>query len=222
MHTGSYTSFDITFALPHNMPSSLVAVKEGIISIPNENNRRLVYKFLGFMETTDTSENYQRGNLIVVVFYAKSLGTDVNTKDEVIGFLDIKKKDVSIDPDRRWIRTWNDYLQRIKHFMRWLHNGAPTSMAASSTTTIDWQTPDFVRIKTKKTNRVSPYSESEIWERDDLLRVIKYEPLKRNKAALALCWDLDARPVLTQSLRRLVIAMCQSQVVQAATITINF
>jgi hypothetical protein len=41
------------------------------------------------METTDTSENYQRGNLIVVVFYSKFLGTkdlmDVDRKDDVIG-----------------------------------------------------------------------------------------------------------------------------------------
>ena len=35
--------------------------------------------------------------------------------------------------------------------------------------------------------------ESELWERDELLTVIKYEPYKRNKAALSLLWDLDAR-----------------------------
>jgi integrase/recombinase XerD len=29
--------------------------------------------------------------------------------------------------------------------------------------------------------------------RDELLTVIKYEPYKRNKAALSLLWDLDAR-----------------------------
>jgi hypothetical protein len=115
------------------MPSSLGAVKDGIKSIPNENNRRLVHKYLGFMETTDTSENYRRGNLIVIVLYAKFLDTkdltDVNRKDDVIGFLDTKRKDVNIDPDKRWLRTWNDYLQRIKYFMRWLHNGAPASIA---------------------------------------------------------------------------------------------
>jgi hypothetical protein len=32
-----------------------------------------------------------------------------------------------------------------------------------------------------------------LWERDELLSIIKYEPYKRNKAALALFWDLDAR-----------------------------
>jgi integrase/recombinase XerD len=51
----------------------------------------------------------------------------------------------------------------------------------------------FVRIKKKVTKRLSPYLESELWELDELLLIIKYEPFKRNKAALALFWDLDAR-----------------------------
>jgi integrase len=58
----------------------------------------------------------------------------------------------------------------------------------------DWITPSFVNIKKKKTMRVSPYLESELWERDEVLSIIKYESHKRNKAALALLWDLNARP----------------------------
>jgi integrase/recombinase XerD len=173
-------------------------LKGGIKSISNEENRTIIQEFVTFMETTDTSENYRRGNLIVVIFFAKHLDSkglsEINQKSDIINFLDTKKKETAIDPDKRWIRTWNDYLQRIKYFMRWLQNGAPSSLAASRVPLSEWQTPEFVQIKARKTNRISPYSESEIWERDDLLTVIKYEPLKRNKAALALCWDLDARP----------------------------
>ena len=33
----------------------------------------------------------------------------------------------------------------------------------------DWETPDFVKIKNKKTKRISPYLENELWEKDDLL-----------------------------------------------------
>ncbi|MDN5847185.1 MAG: hypothetical protein L0H53_13035, partial [Candidatus Nitrosocosmicus sp.] len=57
----------------------------------------------------------------------------------------------------------------------------------------DWVTPEFMKIKMKTTKRLSPYSHTDIWERDELLNIIKYEPSKRNKAALALFWDLDAR-----------------------------
>jgi len=57
----------------------------------------------------------------------------------------------------------------------------------------DWQTPEFAKIKAKKTKRISPYLESEIWEHDELLTIVKYESYKRNKAALTLFWDLNAR-----------------------------
>ena len=50
----------------------------------------------------------------------------------------------------------------------------------------DWKTPEFIKIRSKKTKRDSPYLESEIREQEELLTVIKYEPHTRNKAALAL------------------------------------
>ena len=50
-----------------------------------------------------------------------------------------------------------------------------------------------MKIKMKRTKRLSPYSQNDIWDRDELLTIINYEPSKRNKAALALFWDLDAR-----------------------------
>lgn len=36
--------------------------------------------------------------------------------------------------------------------------------------------------------------ETELWEKDDLITIIKYEPYTRNKAILSRLWDLDARP----------------------------
>jgi integrase/recombinase XerD len=32
-----------------------------------------------------------------------------------------------------------------------------------------------------------------LWEREEILSIIKYDPFKRNKAALTLFWDLNAR-----------------------------
>jgi integrase/recombinase XerD len=40
-------------------------------------------------------------------------------------------------------------------------------------TQLDWETPIFARIREKKSKRISPYLEIELWERDDLLSVIK-------------------------------------------------
>lgn len=149
-----------------------------------------MHSFVDFMKSEDISHKYQKDNLFVILLYARYLGdkelSGVDRKQDIIEFLDTRSKDATIDPDQKWIRTWNDYLQRIKYFMRWLHNDP--SLPRS-----DWQTPSFAQIKKKKTNRISPYAESELWERDDLLTVVKYESRRRNKAALTLLWDLNAR-----------------------------
>jgi len=103
--------------------------------------------------------------------------------------LDTRIKDTEIDPDKRWIRTWNDYLQRLKYFFRWLYNKKDREIKELDIQPqTDWITPSFIQITEKRTKRISPYLESELWERDELLTVIKYEPYKRNKAALSLLW----------------------------------
>ena len=105
---------------------------------------------------------------------------DIRKKEQIIAFLDTKIR--REDNERKWITTWNNYLHRLKLFLRWLYNQRgkdPEDIAPQS----DWDTPSFARIKEKKTKRVSPYSETELWERDEILFIAKYEAHKRNKAA---------------------------------------
>ena len=133
----------------------------------------------------------------MVISFADYLGPnisfhDIHQKDEILAFLDSKKKDAENDPERRWITTWNYYLNRLKLFFRWLYNRHQNKSDEFEMS--DWKTPEFVQIKLKKTKRISPYSESELWDKDDILLVTKYESYKRNKAILTLLWDLDARP----------------------------
>ena len=43
-----------------------------------------------------------------------------------------------------------------------------------------------MKIKKKQSKRSSPYNGSEIWEKDELISVIKYERSRRNKAIVSL------------------------------------
>jgi len=80
-------------------------------------------------------------------------------------------------------------------FYRWLYNAKMKEDNQRNYYDIsNWSTPDFVNISKKKTKRLSPYNESEIWDKDELLSIVKYEPYKRNKAILTLLWDFNARP----------------------------
>jgi integrase/recombinase XerD len=149
------------------------------------------------MKRIGTSERYQNNNLKAVIAYSKFLGPSISfqqvkIKNQVISFLDTKIKSNEEDPDKRWITTWNDYLVRIKYFFRWLYNCKDKELDDAPFS--EWITPDFVQIRKKKTKRISPYLENELWEKDDIITIIKYETYKRNKAILSLLWDLDARP----------------------------
>ena len=112
-----------------------------------------------------------------------------------MAFLDTKRKSNEEDAEQKWITTWNDYLWRLKMFFRWFHNVRIQRENEQNYHDIrNWITPDFVIINKRKTKRLSPYNESEIWDREELLSIVKYEIYKRNKAILTLLWDFNARP----------------------------
>src|SRR5687768_9006518 len=175
------------------MVAKLSTTINKIQNLHNSSNSITLNEFLMYMKNNGSSERHQNNTLTVMIEFSNYFGSDttfndINKREQILSFLDTKIKDSSIDPEKRWITSWNHYLTRIKLFFRWLYNKDKE---------IDkdyWETPDFLKIKTKKTKRISPYVESEIWEKDELLSILKYEPYMRNKAAITLMWDLDARP----------------------------
>jgi hypothetical protein len=180
------------------LPAKLTTTIRNIeIKVTNETNRQIIRDFYEYLQNIDTSENYQNGLLKVLIRYAEHIGKNttlyqIQEKEQVLGFLDLKRKSDKDDPDKKWITTWNDYLWRLKYFYRWLYNARDKGINAKSYDV--WDTPTFINIKMKRTKRLSPYLETEIWDKDELATIIKYDPYKRNKAILSLLWDLDARP----------------------------
>lgn len=149
------------------------------------------------MKSNGASERHQNNNLKAVIAFGNFLGekvdfSEINTSDEVVSFLNTKAKTQEDDPEKKWITTWNDYLHRIKHFLRWLHN-IGTANSDIVVPIEEWNTPPYLKIREKRTKRISPYLETELWEKDDILLITKYEPYKRNKAILTLLWDLNGR-----------------------------
>jgi hypothetical protein len=162
-------------------------------SLPNSSNAKIINEFLMYMKENGSSERHQNNNLNVIIefsnfFDSNTTFSHINKKEQILSFLDTKIKDSERDPEKRWITSWNHYLTRIKLFFRWLYNKDKEIEKDY------WETPDFLKLKNKKTKRISPYIESEIWEKDEILSILKYEPYKRNKAAITLMWDLNARP----------------------------
>lgn len=183
------------------MPQKLETVLKHVEEISNDVNRQLIDDYHKYLVSRDTSTNYQKDNVKLIYMFAKFLGEsksfiDVNDSETIVAFLDNKRKNKE-DPEQKWITTWNDYLWRLKMFYRWLYNvklKGNNNNQRNYYNISNWKTPDFVNINKKKTKRLSPYTESDIWDREELLLIVKYEPYKRNKAILTLLWDFNARP----------------------------
>lgn len=108
------------------MPIRLDTVLRKVEQMSNQVNSDLLKEFYQHMKDNRTSQNYQKGNLKAMIHFAEHIGAatsfyDVHYK-QVVRFLDTKIKQEHIDPDKKWITTWNDYLWRLKLFFRWLHN----------------------------------------------------------------------------------------------------
>ncbi len=178
------------------MPIKLSTLLNKVEKLDLKDNSETIEKFYLFMKNNDSSERHIVNNLKVMLnfenFFKPSKNLKQVKRQDIDSFLDSKIKSTDIDPEKKWITTWNHYLNHLKFFYRWLFN-AYNEKNLNCKSLSDWVTPEFMKIKMKTTKRLSPYSHTDIWERDELITIIKYEPSKRNKAVLALFWDLDAR-----------------------------
>jgi integrase/recombinase XerD len=107
------------------MAMKLSTTLSHITTVPNSVNSKAITEFYQYMKEIGTSENYQNQNLKAIIVYAKFLGPeitfyDIQKREQIVTFLDTKIKSNDIDPDKKWITTWNDYLWQIKYFLRWL------------------------------------------------------------------------------------------------------
>ena len=109
------------------MPVKLSTTLKNIEFLENPINSKLIFEFYNYLKSNNTSESYQNQNIKALINFAKFLRPDrdfyqISKKEDILAFLNTKIKSKEIDPDGKWIRTWNDYLQRIKYFIRWIYN----------------------------------------------------------------------------------------------------
>ena len=109
------------------MPTKLATTVKKINLVPNRKNSDIIRKFYEFMKSNGVSERHQNNKLKAVLNFADFVAekvsfTEINKSEEILSFLNTKIRSEEDDPEKKSITTWNDYLHRIKHFLRWLHN----------------------------------------------------------------------------------------------------
>lgn len=104
------------------MPAKLETTIRNIQLLDNPVNSRLIHEFYLYLKSNNTSNSYHNQNIKALINFSKYLEFNQNfrqisRKEEVLSFLDSKIKNKNEDPDGKWMRTWNDYLQRLKYFL---------------------------------------------------------------------------------------------------------
>ena len=70
------------------MPVKLSTTINSISSIPNSLNSTIIREFHQYMKSIGTSENYQNGNLKIIIYFARFLG-------HATDFYSVQKKEQS-------------------------------------------------------------------------------------------------------------------------------
>jgi integrase/recombinase XerD len=181
------------------MPAKLSTTLKKLESVSLENRALLqdFYEYQISKERRSKSERHVISVLTLLIsldkFYDGLPFTSIERKEQILTFLNhqyLVKEDRWVkrehDTDGKYITSFNYYLRLLCVFFRWLTN-------RDRSTDENWETPPFLRIKSKKALRESPYGVNDIWELDDVLTIVAYEPELRNQAIITLLWDLDAR-----------------------------
>jgi integrase/recombinase XerD len=105
------------------LPATLSCTLSKITTIANKVNVDVISEYHQYMRDNGASERYQNNALKAVVGCAKFLGEnttfyDINAKEQINAYLDTKIKSIEEDPNKKWIKTWNDKLHSIKHLFR--------------------------------------------------------------------------------------------------------
>lgn len=105
------------------MPYTLATTVSKILLIPNRINMNLVNEFHDHMRSRGCSERHRNNTLQVMIGFAKFLGPDrtfydLEKKEQILEFLDTKKKCNTQEPDEiklffRWITIQNLFWSSI-------------------------------------------------------------------------------------------------------------
>lgn len=177
------------------MPTKMSTTLNKLELVRNKGNRELIEEFYQhILSKGSRSERHSNNLLTLLISFDKFLDgksfIEINNKQQILLFLDHRYLDGKWvkrehDAEGKYVSSWNFYKTLLVIFFRWLSNRDKDRD--------DWETPAFLKIKSKKALRDSPYGNTEIWERDEVLKIVEYEPETRNKAVITLLWDLDAR-----------------------------
>lgn len=143
------------------------------------------------------SDNY-RGTVIKTLCLLSSYHNHADfrklTRDDLLAFLDSRRKGESDDPKHSWIGTYNLYRAIILRFFKWLHYPNVNQDERPKPPCVE----NIRHLKRKeisiKRKEISIYNPADLWTADDDILFLKYCPSKRDRCYHTISRNTSCRP----------------------------
>jgi integrase len=165
-------------------------ILNGLRTISKENASIIIDYISAMVTETNPSENYMKDNtrlLYCFSKYSENKPFRSITRDEVISFLDARRKPESLDPLHKWVGTYNLYRVCLIRFFKWLYFPNREQHKRPKPKVVN-------NIPALRRKEKSIYKPSDLWTPEDDLIFLKYCPCKRDKCFHAMSWDTGCRP----------------------------
>jgi integrase len=154
------------------------------------NNRGKVIEYLNSMgNEISLSHNYKKITIKALVYLSKFHSNKkfkAMQKQDILSFLNSKRKDEVRDPLHSWVSTYNLYIIILSRFFKWLYYPHLPAKKRPK--------PPCVLIPTLRRKEQSVYKPTDLWTQEDDLIFLKYCPSKRDRCYHAISRDSSCRP----------------------------
>lgn len=109
------------------------------------------------------------------------------TRDDLLAYLDSRRKTESEDPQHKWIGTYNLYRSFLLRFFKWLYRPELDPNERP-------KPPCIENIPQLKRKEISVYKPTDLWTTADDILFLKYCPSKRDRCYHTISRDTSCRP----------------------------
>jgi integrase len=110
------------------------------------------------------------------------------TKQDILSYLNSLRKPTSVDPQEKWIGSYNNRLRYYAKFFRWLYNKEEPDYRKRISP------PCIQGLRQLPRQEKSSYKPSDLWDSREHATFLKYCPSVRDRCYHAMANDMSARP----------------------------
>jgi integrase len=159
----------------------------------NIQNTRIICNYIIAEQTEiNIKDSTKEGKIKILVWLSNHFQDQKSfkdmTKEDILEYLNNRRKSVSEDPSQRWIGSYNGRQIVLNKFFRWLYNSDESDPRKRETPAC----MNGIRKLPKK--ELTPYKPSDLWEPREHAIFLKYCPSIRDRCYHALAIDMSARP----------------------------